>query len=206
MIGKTIDSGFRDFDLLEHELLLQARVNIRQHINELREQQEEITNRHNHMMMIDTTPRFLNTFDIDSLLTPMGVDFDCLIQEQGVNKFQPCALCEYKIYSKTKVGKLSYGQKKAMVELCKVSNLPGFAIWSCNNNDGSYTWFRLCVHHTKPEMIGKWIAMSDRQYYKWKMRIRNLHEQMDDLHLEALSDTMVRGYDRVLEELKDASK
>ena len=206
MIGKTIDSGFRDWDLLEHELLLQARVNIRQHINELREQQEEITNRHNHMMMIDTTPRFLNTFDIDSLLTPLGVDFDCLIQEQGINKFQPCALCEYKIYSKTKVGKLSYGQKKAMVELCKVSNLPGFCIWSYNNNDGSYTWFRLCIHHNRPEMVGKWMVMSDRQYYKWKMRIRNLHEQIDDQHLEALSDTMVRGHERILEEIQNASK
>lgn len=206
MIGKTIDSGFRDWDLLEHELLLQARVNIRQHINELREQQEEITNRHNHMMMIDTTPRYLNTFDIDSLLTPMGVDFDCLIQEQGINKFQPCALCEYKIYSKTKAGKLSYGQKKAMVELCKVSNLPGFALWSHNNNDGSYTWFRLCIHHNRPEMVGKWTVMSDRQYYKWKMKIRNLHEYIDDQHLEALSDTMVRGNERILEEIQNASK
>jgi len=113
MIGKTIDTGFRDWDLLEHELLLQAKVNIRQHINELKAKQEEITNRHNHMMMIDTETRFLNTFDIDSLLTPMGVDFECLIQEQGINKFQPCGLCEYKIFSKDKKAKLSYAQKNS---------------------------------------------------------------------------------------------
>lgn len=206
MIGKTIDTGFRDWDLLEHELLLQARVSIRQHVNELKEYQEEITNRHNHMMSIDTTPRFLNTFDVDSLLTPMGVDFDCLIQEQGVNAFQPCALCEYKIYSNTKKGMLSYGQKNAMIELCKVSNLPGYVLWSHNNNDGSYTWFRLCIHHTNPEMVGKWMAMSDRQYYRWKMRLRKLNEQIDDKHVEALSDTMVRNNDKILEELKNASK
>ena len=207
MIGKLFESGFRDWDLLEHELLLQAKVNIRQHINELKSQQDEITNRHNHMMQIDTTPRFLNTFDIDALLTPQGVDFDCLIQEQGISQFEPFALNEYKIYvDSTKRGFLSYGQKSALIELAKKSNLPAYCIWSHNNKDGSYTWFRLCLHHTNEQNIGKSGIMSDRQYYTWKMRLRKLHTEIDTVDLKSLSDTLVRNSDKILEDiLKNAS-
>jgi hypothetical protein len=208
MIGKLFDTGFRDFDLLEHELLLECKVRIRQHIQELKEKQEEITNRHNHMMKIDTAPRFLNTFDIDALLTPMGVDFECLIQEQGISQFQPFALIEYKIYDETgKKGVLSYGQKSALIELAKKSDLPAYAIWSHNNNDGSYTWFRLCLHHSNEQNIGKSGIMSDRLYYNWKMRMRKLNEYIDNNHLKALSDTVVRNADKIMEDiLNNASK
>jgi len=94
----------------------------------------------------------------------------------------------------------------ALIELCKVSNLPGYCIWSHNNNDGSYTWFRLCIHHSKPEMIGTYRVLSDRQYYVWKMKMRKLYEYLDEKHFETLSDTMVRGYEKMLEEIKNASK
>jgi hypothetical protein len=208
MIGKLFDSGFRDWDLLEHELLMTCKINIRQHINGLKVQQEEITNRHNHMIAIDTTPRFLNTFDIDALLTPFGVDFDCLIQEQGISQFQPFALIEYKIYDDTgKRGILSYGQKSALIELSKKSDLPAYCIWSHNNRDGSYTWFRLCLHHSNVDNIGKYGIMSDRQYYKFKMRLRKLNEMIDDEHLLSLSDTLVRNADKIMKDiLNNASK
>jgi hypothetical protein len=208
MIGKLFDSGFRDFDLLEHELLLECKVRIRQHIQELKEKQQEITNRHNHMMAIDTTPRFLNTFDIDALLTPMGVDFECLIQEQGISQFQPFALIEYKIYDDSgKRGILTYGQKSALIELAKKSDLPAYAIWSHNNKDGSYTWFRLCLHHSNPVNIGKSGIMSDRQYYVFKMRLRKLYTEIDNEHLLALSDTTIRNADKIMEDiLNNASK
>lgn len=208
MIGKLFDGGFRDFDLLEHELLLECKVRIRQHIQMLKEQQEEITNRHNHMMAIDTVPRFLNTFDIDALLTPMGVDFECLIQEQGVSQFEPFALVEYKIYDESgKRGILSYGQRSALIKLAKKSDLPAYAVWSHNNKDGSYTWFRLCLHHSNEQNIGKSGIMSDRQYYGWKMRMRKLYSEIDTEHLKSLSDTLVRNADKIMEDiLENASK
>lgn len=203
MIGKKIDSGFRDWDLLEHELLLQAKIKIREYILELQDQQELITDRHNYMMSLDKqdgTRRYLNTFDLDEVLG--GSIFDCLIQEQGINDFEPFALVEYKSWCKGHYGVLKPSQKKALVKLAKKANLPAFCVWSVDLEDGTYNWYVSCVYSTTGGIIEELEVMTDRQFYKWKMKMRGLENTVCHQYLKTLSDTLSRNSNNILERIK----
>lgn len=200
-MGKVIDSGYRDWDLLEHQLLLEARIKIREKILELKDSQDLITDRHNHMMNMDKQDkrRYLNTFDIDEVF---GAEYDCLIQEQGIQDYEPYALIEYKSWCKGHFGKLSIHQKKALVKLAKKANLPAFCVWSVDLDDGTYNWYITCLYSTNNDIIEELQVMTDRQFYKWKMKLRNLDHLVCNAYLKSLSDTLSRNIDKTLENIK----
>lgn len=202
MIGKTRDSGFRDYDLIYQQYMLAAAVKVKQIIEDMKEEDMMIVDRHNHMMDIDQqTPgrRYLNTFDFDEIL---GADFfDCLVQEQGINDFEPFALVEYKIWSKTKKAKLRGPQKKALIKMAKKASLPAYVIWSMKLDDGTYNWFAMCIYSPDNEEINKLWAMTDRQYYVWKMKMRRLKDLINPTYNERLSDSLHRNYEKFMDNI-----
>lgn len=218
MIGKIMDSGWRDWDYvaksamddaeiqidtylveLRTRLMLQARNNVDAFLYSAKRNNASVVEWHNHHLEYEadeTKERWINTFDIDALIGSYGVTFDNLIQEQGRNNFVPSALIEYKSFDDNSKGNFSWAQNKALYELSKLCGLPGLVVWTINLYDDDDNCYGYCyayrvVWAKNSKFINQKGFWSEKTYIKNMCNLRGTPDEVKNKILKNKSNKII---------------